>query len=181
MASKKTLLHICCGVCAGETANKLQEEGYEVTGFFYNPNIEPAEEREKRFEAAKMVSRILDFELLRDDTGAEEWKALSSGLEDEPEGGKRCELCFRMRLAKTSSKAREAGIPIFTTTLTISPHKNAALVNRIGRDVDSAGFLERDFKKSGGFGKAMEFAKKNSIYRQNFCGCVHSGKRGEAK
>ncbi len=178
MASKKILLHICCGVCAGETARKLMEEGFDVTGFFYNPNIEPADEREKRFEAAAAAARILGFKLLRDDTGVDEWKKISAGLEGEPEGGKRCELCFRMRLEKSWEKAQEDGIPLFTTTLTISPHKNAAAVNNIGKTVNQAGFLERDFKKAGGFAKAMEFAKKNGIYRQNYCGCAHGKKQG---
>jgi len=178
MASKKILLHICCGVCAGATAQKLKEEGFEITGFFYNPNIRPIEEYEKRFEAAKTVSRILGFELLRDDTDRDEWDRISAGLKEEPEGGKRCEICFRMRLEKAFRKAKEINIPLFTTTLTISPHKNAALINKIGAGIDSAVFLERDFKKADGFKKAIDFAKRNGIYRQNFCGCTNSVAKG---
>ena len=174
MASNRILLHICCGVCAGGAAQKLKDEGFEITGFFYNPNIRPAEEHAKRLDAAKTAAALIGFELVIDDTGTEEWDNIAEALKDEPEGGKRCELCFKLRLEKTSAKAKALGIPLFTTTLTISPHKNSSVINRIGAATDPRGFLEKDFKKADGFKKAIEFAKKNGIYRQNFCGCAGS-------
>ena len=178
MASKRILVHICCGVCAAGAVLKLQEEGFEITGFFYNPNICPVEEYEKRFEAAKKVAGILNFKLTRDDTGRNEWEKISVKMANEPEGGKRCELCFKMRLKKTSEKANELGITLFTTSLTVGPHKNASKINEIGAEIDPAGFIARDFKKLDGFKKATDFAKKNGIYSQKFCGCAHSTRPG---
>lgn len=170
----KILLHICCGVCASSVVERLKKERVEVTGFFYNPNIHPEEEYKRRLEVAQQVARILNFPLIEGAYDNENWFKLTTGLEDEPEGGRRCEVCFRMRLEKTREKASELGIPYFTTTLTVSPHKNAMLINKIGKELGKGSFIERDFKKMDGAKLAMDFAKRHNLYRQNYCGCSGS-------
>lgn len=169
----KVLLHICCAVCALESISRLREEGFEVTGFFYNPNIWPDSEFEKRKKEVIKVSKILNFPLIVKEYDRKEWKERIKGLESEPEGGRRCYECFKLRLEKTHLEAEERGFDFFTTTLTISPHKNSKLINEIGRNI-SKKFLERDFKKKGGFEKTMKKAKELNIYRQRYCGCEFS-------
>jgi hypothetical protein len=172
--NKKVLLHICCGVCAGRAVEQLREEGFEVTGFFYNPNIYPEDEYARRLEAAKSVAAALNFELLEGKYEPGRWNELVKGLENEPEGGSRCTACFGLRLAVTKETADKLGMEYFTATLTISPHKNAELINRLGAETGEGKFLARDFKKKDGFKKAMALAKSQNIYRQNYCGCESS-------
>jgi predicted adenine nucleotide alpha hydrolase (AANH) superfamily ATPase len=174
----KILLHICCGICAGYCVLHLREEGFEVTGFFYNPNIYPPEEYKKRLETAKKVADELGFELIEGEYKAHEWLSLTEKLKDEPEGGKRCELCYAMRLAKTDEKARELKIPFFTTTLSISPHKDALVINNLGREISRECFKEYYFRKKDGFKKTMDIANNLNLYHQHYCGCVYSMKKG---
>ncbi len=175
----KILLHICCAVCAGYGVQRLREEGLEVKGFFYNPNIYPQQEYEKRLKGTQKVAEILGFELVEGSYDKDNWFKVTEELKNESEGGKRCEICFRMRIAKTNDKSKELNIPFFTTTLTISPHKNALVINKIGKELNSKSFLEYDFKKNDGFKKTMEFAKKFNLHRQHYCGCVYSMKEGD--
>lgn len=168
------LLHICCGICAGWSVEKLRQDGFEVRGFFYNPNIYPEHEYKKRLEVARTIAHQLSFELIEGHYDQDNWLYLTEHLKTEPEGGKRCEVCFRMRLAKTNDKAKELNIPFFTTTLTISPHKNASVINKTGKELNRKNFVEYDFKKKGGFKKTMEMAKKFNLYHQHYCGCVYS-------
>ena len=170
----KIVLHICCGVCAAGVVERLTSEGHEVHGFFYNPNIHPIEEYEKRLEVAHRVAEELNFPLKVGPYTPEDWLEETSGLENEPEGGRRCEVCIRDRLKKTYLYTEYYGYDAFTTTLTISPHKSAEIVNRIGRELSGDRFLVRDFKKKEGFKRASELAKKWALYRQNYCGCVYS-------
>lgn len=172
---KKVLLHICCGVCAGAVVQKLQADGFEVTGFFYNPNIYPEEEYKQRLEVVREASRLLGFELIAGPYDNLVWQEQIKGLEEEPEGGKRCQACFRMRLRKTAEKAQELGIEHLASTLSVSPHKNVQEINAIGQEL-STGFLPYDFKKQDGFKKTMDFAKEHNFYRQHYCGCVFSKK-----
>lgn len=174
---EKVLLHICCGVCASSVVQKLREENLDVTGFFYNPNIHPREEYFRRLELAEQVAGILKFELIPGAYDKEDWFRRTGGLENEPEGGLRCPICFRMRLEETQKKAKEMGVKKFTTTLTVSPHKKSEVVNEIGRAVSASEFLSRDFKKQDGFKLAMEFAKRYNLYRQDYCGCIYSRNR----
>ncbi len=171
---KDILLHICCGVCASSVVERLRKEGFKPAGFFYNPNIHPEAEYLKRQEAAKQVARILKFELIPAAYDKDNWLTRVKGLENEPEGGKRCPVCFKVRLEETQKKASQMNISRFTTTLTVSPHKNTAIINEIGRTVSPSGFLTCDFKKQDGFRLAMEFARCYNLYRQNYCGCVYS-------
>jgi hypothetical protein len=161
-------------VCAAGVVDRLTKEGHEVLGFFYNPNIHPREEYERRLAVARRVAKEFGFPLEVAPYTQEEWFAATRSLENEPEGGKRCEVCFRLRLNKTYEFLKNSGTDAFTTTLTISPRKSAALVNKIGREIGGEKFLARDFKKQAGFQRAMELAKQWELYRQNYCGCVYS-------
>ncbi len=170
----KILLHICCGICAAGTVERLFSEGNQVFGFFYNPNIYPPEEYQRRLEIASQVAQIMNFALEITPYQPEEWLKNISGLEGEPEGGKRCEICFHLRLGKSYLMMQEQGLDVFTTTLTISPHKSAQLVNRIGQEIGGDRFLVRNFKKLDGFKHSVELAKKWHLYRQHYCGCLYS-------
>jgi len=170
----KIVLHICCGVCAAGVVKTLTEEDNQVIGFFYNPNIQPVEEYQRRLEAVRKVAQELNFPLEVAPYTPDEWLKETEHLKHEPEGGKRCQVCFRIRLEKTYLYLKECGADAFTTTLTISPHKSAATVNRIGLEIAGDKFLVRDFKKKDGFKKAMQLAKQWQLYQQNYCGCLYS-------
>ena len=174
MKHSKVLLHICCGVCAASVVLQLRKEGIEVKGFFYNPNIHPLEEYTRRLKTTQEVSQLLRFPLIEGQYAQDRWHKRIQGLEGEPEGGKRCAVCFQMRLEETYSMSRKMNIPLFTTTLTVSSHKDASIINRLGRHLNEKGFLGRDFKKRDGFKEAIIFAKRHNLYRQNYCGCIYS-------
>ena len=141
---------------------------------FYNPNIHPWEEYEKRLETVKRVAAELDFPLEIAPYDPENWFALTEELKEEPEGGVRCPVCFRMRLEKTYQFMREAGLDAFTSTLTVSPQKKADVVNSLGQEIGGDNFLARDFKKKAGFQRSIELARQWGLYHQNYCGCVYS-------
>jgi predicted adenine nucleotide alpha hydrolase (AANH) superfamily ATPase len=170
----KLALHICCGVCAAGVVERLKAEGHEVHGYFYNPNIYPRQEYEKRLDAARKVSLKMGFPLEEGPFTPEEWFKETRALAAEPEGGKRCEVCFNLRLEKTYRYMLESGLEAFTTTLTVSPLKKAAVVNRIGRIIGGYRFLDRDFKKKAGFQRSVELAREMDLYHQNYCGCLYS-------
>ncbi|HEU5359770.1 MAG TPA: epoxyqueuosine reductase QueH [Candidatus Deferrimicrobiaceae bacterium] len=170
------LLHICCAPDASYGVPAMQER-FRVTGFFFNPNIQPEEEFHRRLSATEALAVHVPVPLIASREGKEEWEAAVAGLEAEPERGRRCEACIRMRLARTAKEAKSLGIPAFSTVLTVSPKKDAAMVNRIGREEgEKAGvlFLEENLKKNDGFRKSVEAAKRLGIYRQNYCGCRYS-------
>lgn len=177
----KIVLHICCGVCAAGVVEKLTSEGHQVLGLFYNPNIHPLEEYQKRLEVTRRVAEELNFPLEAGPYTPQEWLKETASLADEPEGGKRCPVCFRIRLNQTYLYMKKHGWDAFATTLTISPHKSAEVINRIGREVGEDRFLARDFKKQAGFQRAMELAKKWALYRQNYCGCIYSQRETKPK
>ena len=157
----------------------LEELGgkFRISAIFYNPNIYPEEEyRLRRSEFMRLVSEM-DVDVIDCAYDPENWFAMIEGLEEEPEGGARCETCFRMRLVKTASTASELGIEYFSTTLSVSPHKNTSLINTLGKEIAECfpvGFLEEDFKKDDGFRKSIELSKKHKLYRQVYCGCAYS-------
>jgi predicted adenine nucleotide alpha hydrolase (AANH) superfamily ATPase len=171
---KKVLLHFCCGVCASEAVARLIKDGSSVTGYFYNPNIATAEEYKKRLEAARLVAKAFAIELIEGLFDQQNWSFKVKGLEEEPEGGRRCLECYKMRLEATYNKVKEKGFDYFATTLSISPHKNSQSINEIGRLISAGQFLPYDFKKNGGFKKAMDFSKHHDLYRQGYCGCSYS-------
>ncbi len=174
----KAVLHICCGVCAAGAAERLIIDGYQVLGLFYNPNIHPELEFSRRLAVAEQVAAEFDFPLEIVSYQSREWSDLAGHLPDEPEGGRRCHICFRLRLERTHRYMRAVGADAFTTTLTIGPRKPAEIINAIGREIGGDSFLVRDFKKKAGFQRAITLAKQWQLYRQNYCGCVYSVSRG---
>lgn len=172
----KVLLHICCAPDATAVIERLTPE-HEVLGFFHGPNIHPPEEYALRLDATRKAAAALGFPLVETDYAPERWDEAVHGLENEPERGQRCEACFRHNLMATAAKARELGIGAFTTTLTISPHKDEALVFAAGRDAareHGVAFLELDFKKRDGFKRSLDLSRELGLYRQNYCGCRYS-------
>jgi epoxyqueuosine reductase len=171
---KQILLHVCCGVCAGWPIEKLRADGYEVTCYFYNPNIAPCEEYERRCGAARAAAKVYGCSFLEGEYNHAAWRGRVAGMESQPEGGSRCALCFRLRLSAAHAKAQEIAADFFATTLTVSSHKNAAIVNAIGVSLSPQQFLVVDFKKQDGFKKTSQFAHNHSLYRQTYCGCPFS-------
>jgi len=149
-------------------------EGHEVTGFFYNPNIHPADEYQRRLDAAREAARRMRFDLVEGIYGRENWFELVKGAEYASEGGERCAKCFRMRLEKTYKYFSGKMFGAFTTTLTASPLKDADVINSIGREIGGEKFMCMDLKKKGGTQRAAELAKEMGLYRQNYCGCIYS-------
>lgn len=178
----KLLLHTCCAPCASHCVFALLEKGHEVALFFSNANIAPKEEFERRLASAELLARETGVELLVDKPEHEEWlKCVAAGLEGEPEGGKRCEKCFRYSLKRTAAAAAAGGFDAFTTSLTVSPHKRSETVFAAGRLEGGARFLEENFKKKNGFLHSLELSKKYGLYRQSYCGCEFSLRDEENK
>lgn len=171
---KKVLLHICCGVCAFSCIEKLRKEEFCLEGFFFNPNIYPYQEYRKRREALKAAEEILSIRVSEGRYENSAWISYCKLYSAEPEGGKRCEKCFEIRLQETFRLMQKKNFDYFTTTLTISPHKNSFLINKIGERIGGERFLQRDFKKKDGFKQTQELSKRYGLYRQNYCGCVYS-------
>ena len=174
---EKVLLHACCATCAGHCIQTLLELEYQPVLYFYNPNIFPPDEFMKRFLELKNYCEKKNIELLIDKQDVNIWYDYIEGLEDEPEKGKRCDRCFELRLFQTAAKALKLGINKFSTTLTVSPHKNSKKILQIGKSISDKfemDFLEIDFKKQDGFLKTMKIAKEENFYRQNYCGCEFS-------
>ena len=179
MKQPKLLLHTCCAPCVTVPIERL-ESGWEITSFFYNPNIHPEQEYQQRRDELKGYARQSGVEVVESQYDVDRWFELVKGLENEPERGKRCEVCFRMRLEQTARFAQENGFDCFTTTLTISPHKNAKQINKIGAelaDLYGVKFLAADFKKKDGYKRSVELSKQYNFYRQNYCGCVFSRRK----
>ncbi|MBD3413661.1 MAG: hypothetical protein GF421_04415 [Candidatus Aminicenantes bacterium] len=172
----KVLLHICCGPDSTAVYERLESQ-YKVIGYFHNPNIYPKKEYGKRALAALEAGNTLGFHVVIPEYNPEEWLKAVKGLEKEPEGGKRCEKCFRHNLEATAQKALELGISFFTTTLTISPHKSSDTIFKIGRGLSEEYgivFLDIDFKKKDGFKRSVKMSKHVGLYRQKYCGCEYS-------
>lgn len=174
---KRILIHICCAPCASYSFEKLILDGYNPVGFFYNPNIFPLEEYNRRRDELFKFFNIKKYELIIEEAPSAVWFEAVKGLEQEKEGGKRCEVCFKLRLEQTAIFAKKNNFDGFTTVLTISPHKNAAVINKIGKELEEKHkicFIEENFKKNDGFKKSLEYSKEFGLYRQNYCGCAYS-------
>lgn len=176
----KLLLHSCCAPCSSYVLETLSNF-FNITVFYYNPNISPIEEYELRKSEQKRLIESLDFknrvDFLDCDYEAYEFEKISKGLENEPEKGKRCFKCYELRLRKTALTAKNLDYDFFTTTLTVSPYKNASWINQIGERLSKeyeVKFLNSDFKKNNGYKRSIELSKKYNLYRQNFCGCKFS-------
>ena len=185
---KHLFLHSCCAPCSSAVLERLRTY-FKITVFYYNPNISWEEEYKLRvaeqirliewFNAQKDVTsgEAYPIEYVEGDYEPEQFFAVARGLEKEPEGGARCEKCFDLRLRKTVEKAKEVGAEFVTTTLTISPLKNAPLLNAIGEQLAvKAGitWLPSDFKKKNGYKRSVELSAEHELYRQDYCGCVFS-------
>ena len=173
------LLHSCCGPCSSYVVTYLKEY-FHVTVFYYNPNIYPAEEYDHRLAEQARLLKELDVPLLTVPYDHQEFLDQINGLEREPEGGARCEVCFRLRLKKTYEVATHEGYNYYCTTLTVSPHKNAAVINRVGQEPvesnETVLWLPSDFKKRDGYKKSIELSRQFNLYRQEFCGCEFARK-----
>lgn len=177
----RLLLHICCAPDATVGFERLTSD-FDTVGFFYNPNIHPRVEYDKRLDALKTVSEVAGFPFIEGHYDTSNWYERIEGLEEEPEKGLRCEVCIRMRLRATARMAKERGFDFFAAVLTVSPHKDAAMINRLGEQAaDEFGveYLPTDFKKKDGFKRSVELSKKYGLYRQNYCGCEYSQKQKE--
>lgn len=174
----KLLLHTCCAPCSSAVITRLASY-FDITVFYYNPNIEPLEEYLLRKEEQKRFLKEINLGIKFEDCDYEneEFKNISKGLEDLPEGGFRCHECFKLRLTKTAKKAIELNYDYFGTTLTVSPYKNSQVLNSIGEEIEkelNIKYLYSDFKKKEGYKKSIELSKEYNLYRQNYCGCIYS-------
>lgn len=174
----RLLLHACCAPCSSYVLEYLSSI-FDITLFFANPNITPFKEYQKRLDELKRLVKEmkLDIDIKEDNYNADEFYAIAKGLENAPEGGERCKKCYRLRLEKAAREAKLGEYDYFTTTLSISPHKNAAWINEIGGELEneySIKFLPSDFKKKNGYKRSIELSKQYGLYRQNFCGCEFS-------
>ena len=176
----RLLLHCCCAPCSSYVTEYLHEF-FDLTLFFYNPNITESEEYEKRKAELKRYISEVDFgdeiSFIDADYEPERFLEVSRGLENEPERGARCEKCFELRLCKTAEAAKKNGFELFCTTLSISPHKDADLLMSIGERLAKEyglTYLPSDFKKKNGYKRSIELSNEYELYRQNYCGCVFS-------
>ncbi|MFR1565256.1 MAG: epoxyqueuosine reductase QueH [Christensenellales bacterium] len=172
------LLHCCCGPCATSVTERVLKSA-KPTLYYYNPNIWPEAEYFRRLEQLNKVAAHFKTDLLTEDYRPEEFLRVVKGLENEPEGGGRCAACFKLRLYKTAEKAKELGFGAFASTLTVSPHKDAALINELGLQIESATgvkWIPADFKKRNGYLRSLALSQELKLYRQNYCGCAFSAR-----
>ncbi len=174
----RVLLHVCCAPCFSGSIESLIDWA-DVTAFFYNPNINSEEEYDRRaFELKRFVKDAFpEVSVVIKKYDPAPFYRTVRGLENVPEGGVRCDKCFALRLRETAVYAKENGFDYFTTTLTLSPLKNAERINRIGEVIGNdlgIPHLPSDFKKKDGFKRSIEQSEKYSLYRQDYCGCVYS-------
>ncbi len=173
------LLHSCCGPCSTQVLTYLCPF-FNITVFYYNPNIEPYEEYLKRkYEQIRFIKEFKheNINFLDCDYENVTFRTKTKGLEQEKEGKARCPVCFRLRLEATAIKAKELGFEYFGTTLTVSPHKNSKQINTLGgilQEKYNVKYLFSDFKKGDGYKKSIEYSKEYNLYRQDYCGCLFS-------
>lgn len=175
--SGRLLLHICCAPDATVPWPSLAGEGFDVRGFFYGDNIHPEAEWRRRADAVSALSGILGSRAWNGDYKPKRWLDETYALKDEPEGGRRCALCFRLQLSAAARRAAAEGFDYACTTLTISPHKDPELINKIGAEVCGEFAVEwvpRIWRKGDGFKLSVTQSREWGLYRQNYCGCAYS-------
>ncbi len=179
------LLQCCCAPCSSGVLDRLVDS-FEVTLYYFNPNTWPEEEYHRRGKEFEKLLAGFGYEdkvqMLYCPWEGERFDAIAAGYEEEPEGGARCPRCFRLRLEETARAAREGGYDWFCTTLSVSPHKNAQLLNEIGQEMAEkygVPFLPSDFKKREGFKNSIQRSKDFDLYRQDYCGCEYSYKQAK--
>ena len=179
----KLLLHACCAPCSSATLERLSAH-FDLTILYYNPNIYPPEEYHRReAELERFVEQAgYHYPVVELPYDPQEFYTAVKGLENEPEKGARCTVCFRLRLERAAAYAQEKGFPLFATTLTVSPHKNAPLLNAIGQELGKrygVEYLPSDFKKKGGYQRSIALSREYGLYRQPYCGCEFSRRQAE--
>ena len=173
----KLLLHTCCAPCASHCLLVLQDLGYDVTMFYSNANIAPHAEYLKRLESVRILSDRLQVPVLLDEPDHADWlDKAAKGFEHEPEKGARCERCFRYSLSRTRDAMLKLGFDLFTTSLSVSPHKHTPTLFKVGREQDEKRFLAINFKQNDGFKHSLQLAAEFGLYRQNSCGCEFSAR-----
>ena len=172
----KLLLHSCCAPCSTACIERLKDY-FDLTVYYYNPNLDALEEFFLRAYEQRRLCLEWGIDCIIEEYDKQEFLSEVKGLENEPEGGARCVKCFSLRLRKTAEKAKEQGFEYFTTTLTVSPLKNAEIINSIGKTIENetgTKFLPTDFKKRSGYHRSIELSRELKLYRQNYCGCEFS-------
>jgi hypothetical protein len=187
--ARRLLLHTCCAPCLTQCLNVLNGndlwqgaleffDSFDISVFFYNPNIYPRDEYERRLDEVTRLARTMgDFPVIVSKYDTDKWFELTSGMDNDPEKGRRCRICYEMRLREAFKTATENSFDIVASTLTLSPHKDATAVNNIGRALSSKhhiAYLASNFKKNDGFKKSIALSKQYSLYRQDYCGCLFS-------
>lgn len=174
------LLHACCAPCSSYVLEYLSKY-FNITLFFYNPNITYSEEYEKRVNELKHLVKSMnldsEIDIIEGAYEPEKFYEISKGLEKVPEGGERCFKCYELRLREAALATKDKGFDYFTTTLSISPLKNAAKLNEIGKMLSEeygVAYLFSDFKKKNGYKRSIELSKEYNLYRQDYCGCIYS-------
>ena len=176
----RLLLHACCAPCSSYVLEYLSQY-FDITLYFYNPNISP--EEEYRFRADELVRLTeemplkADVSVITEKYNSDEFYNAVRGMEDQPEGASRCKICYRLRLEKSAEYAKDNGFDYFTTTLSISPYKNSVWLNEIGAELSErygVGYLTSDFKKKNGYKRSCELSLQYGLYRQDYCGCEFS-------
>lgn len=174
------IIHSCCAPCSSYVLEYLSRY-FKITVLYYNPNIFPREEYEYRISEQERLIKNMNFvndvRLIGSDYTPEDFFNAVKGFEKEPEGGRRCELCFEVRLRYTAALAKKMNFDYFTTTLSISPLKNAQVLNELGVSIGQeygVEYLQSDFKKRNGYKRSVELSKEYGLYRQDYCGCVYS-------
>ena len=174
----RLLLQSCCAPCSTTVIERLKDY-FDITIIYYNPNIEPFKEYEKRKKEQIKIIEYYGIKYIDCDYDNNLFHEISKGLETVPEKGLRCHKCYRLRLNYTAEKAKQYNFDYFGTTLTVSPYKLSNVINEIGLDLEhiyNIKFLVSDFKKNNGYKNSIELSKKYNLYRQNYCGCIYSRK-----
>ena len=177
---EKLLLHACCAPCSSAVLERIGNF-FDITIFYYNPNITKEEEYKKRIDEIKRFIKEIKskykIKLIEGNYNPNIFFDLAKGLENEPERGKRCYKCYELRLEETAKIAEQLRFNYFCTTLTLSPHKNSNWINEIGKQLNNkyaTNYLYSDFKKKNGYKRSIELSKKYNLYRQDYCGCIYS-------
>ena len=176
----KLLLHACCAPCSSACIERLSDN-FKIDIYYYNPNIDNIEEYNKRLkEVIKFTKEFktkYPIDVIDGGYDSETFFKMAKGLEEEPERGKRCYECYKLRLKKTSEYASDNNYDFFATTLTLSPYKNSNWINEIGEKLDKetkSTYLYSDFKKKNGYKRSIELSHEYNLYRQDYCGCIYS-------
>jgi len=176
LKSKKLLLHTCCAPCLSSVFESL-EKNYEISSLYFNPNIAPSEEYGRRLSELERFSGERDFLLIKGTYDLKSWTCEVKPLRFLGERSERCWRCYRIRLTNAFETARERNYGMVGTTLSVSPHKNAEMINAIGQELGRKyriEFMAADFKKNDGYRRSVELSARYGFYRQNYCGCIYS-------